>query len=269
MQKLFVENFSLKHTFECGQFFLYKKIDEGYVVINGQEIFYVLQKGDFLFFCNTTKKNLVKFFNLNYKINFLKKIKDKYVEKSLAKYWGLRIVSQDLFQAIVSFICSQNSNIKKIQKSLFLICKNFGQKIKFKDEIFYLFPLPQKIINLEKLRKCGVGYRLKFIVSAFYEIFKNKNLLKNICWEKNFLKVTQKLCEFSGIGEKVANCISLFSLNFFESFPIDTWVKKIFTEHYRISAGEIYNYAHKKFGKNKGIVQQYLFHYFRNQKQNL
>ena len=261
MNKYDVKDFSLFHTLDCGQFFLYKlREDNFYEIINGPSKFIVKQEKDILYYQGISKNDLVSFFGLNEDIDkLLENENDEHLLLAIEKYWGLRLMKQDLWQTIISFVCSSASNIPKIKMNLRLIIEKFSCD--------GTFPKSGSLNNLEKLKECKTGYRAKFIYSINQAITENPNLLFEI--SNSDYKTSKKLLmELDGIGSKVADCICLFALNHKEAFPIDTWVKQIIEKLYlkreAKNLKEIEEYIKSNFNKgNIGLKQQYLFHYAR------
>ncbi|MFB1007385.1 MAG: DNA repair protein, partial [Nitrosopumilus sp.] len=198
--------------------------------------------------------------------------KDKTVKKAIKEYEGLRIFKQDPFQCMISFIISSNSNIQKIKTSLEKITKKFGVKVEIQNKEFFLFPKPEKLANasIEEIKKCGVGYRAPFIKQSAEMVFSKKIDFKYL--EKlDYKEAKKNICLIPGVGNKVADCILLFSLNKLEAFPLDTWMIKILEKYYsnefKIETKTItqkqYEILHEKivnyFGPYCGYAQQFLF----------
>jgi len=267
--KIFVEDFSLEYSLECGQFFLYEKKNEFYYIIDSNKIFKVRQEKNYLFFKGISQKDLINFFNLD--LDYKKVTKDFkddiHLKIALDKYRGLRIINSDLYSCIISFVCSAASNIPKIKNNLKLICENFGDKIIFEGNPYYTFPKIGKIKNLEKLKKCKVGYRAKYIFEINTFLFENPQFLEELK-KSNYVKSKLLLQKLPGIGPKVATCICLFSLKHTQAFPIDTWViqlsNKLYLKEKTNNILKIEKFIEKKFKENRGLKQQYLFHYARN-----
>lgn len=267
--KLDFSSINSDHSINSGQVFLWKKLEDRWYGVNGQDILRI-DKDNSIF---SYKGRKIDFWREN---DDVEKIltdlsKDKILEKAIRKYVGLRILRQDPFQCLVSFIVSSNSNILKIKSCLEKLCKNFGNRIEFDGIEFYTFPTPEKLASLEegKIKNCGVGYRAKFILDASKStVFKKINFeyLKkcSYCEAKKIIK------EIPGIGDKVADCILLFSLEKLESFPLDRWMIKILQKYYSdvfqiksIVTERQYKILHEKivnhFGPFGGYAQQFLF----------
>ncbi len=174
-----------------------------------------------------------------------------------------RIPNQDKFEMGISYIISQNNNVKRISKSIEELSTKYGEKIVFNNKEYYLFPKYEvlKDLNNEDFREFGVGFRDKYIVNYLKEYSNLKDLDK-----LSTKDALDKLMSIKGIGLKVASCILLFGYHRFDVFPIDTWVKQYMSENYNIkdNVKEIEEFAKKHFGEYSGLVIQYMFHSQRN-----
>ena len=261
MNELKISDFSLEHTLNSGQFFLYTLNEKNfYEIIHSDNKFKIRQKGNTLIYEGINEKDLIHFFSLDVDLNKLtNNFNDEYLLIALEKYWGLRLIRQDLWQCLIGFVCSSASNIPKIKTNLKLMIKEFSD-----DETF---PKPSQLNNLEKLKKCKTGYRAKYIYEINNIVKENPNLLEEIK-KQDYKNSKELLMKFPGVGSKVADCICLFALNHKEAFPIDTWVKQIIEKLYlkkeTKNLKEIENFVNNYFKGHKGIKQQYLFHYARN-----
>jgi len=260
----------IDNSINSGQVFLWKKIKKNWYGIDGQNILKINQGGKIESIQNTK----TDFFRKNDDIQkIIKSIsKDKTVKKAISQYEGLRLFNQDPFQCMISFIISSNSNIQKIKCSLEKISKKFGTKLVVQNEEFYLFPKPEKIAkaSIDEIKTCGVGYRAPFIKEAAKMVTLKKinfEYLKN----SDYDETKRNLRLIPGVGNKVADCIMLFSLNKLNAFPLDTWMIKILEKYYsnefQIETKTItekqYEILHKKivdyFGQYCGYAQQFLF----------
>lgn len=270
MESFKINNFNLRETLYSGQFFNFREENSLFTIVNGQEIFQIKQENTLIYYNNTNEESLKKFLGLNFDHNNLNYFQDdSYFKEAYSQYQGLKILNPDLFQTIISFVCSAASNQKKIENNIALISKKFGsynKKLKC-----YAFPTPNVIINqqnpLEMLLECKVGYRAKFILSIAQYLSQNPNYLNEI-QQSPYKEAHKLLTRLDGVGSKVADCICLFALNHFEAFPVDTWIKKILYSWYGIKGNqkELESQAKEKFGKFGGYIQQYLFHFARNKK---
>ena len=258
------------NSINSGQVFLWEKQGSDWYGIDGQDVLKINKNG----VIKSIRNLKTDFFRKNDNIEeIIKSIsKDKTVKKAVKEYEGLRLFRQDPFQCLISFIISSNSNIQKIKNSLEKIAKKFGKKVKIQNKEFFLFPEPEKMAKatIDEIKSCGVGYRAPFIKEAAKMV-----ILKKIDFEYlkkcDYHEAKKNICLVPGIGNKVADCIMLFSLNKLESFPLDTWMIKILEKYYskefKIETKTItqkqYELLHEKivnyFGPYCGYAQQYLF----------
>jgi N-glycosylase/DNA lyase len=268
MQKYSTIN--VENSINSGQVFLWRKNENYWYGINGQNILRVDKNGNINCFDNSKIDFFRKKDNLE---SIIKSIsKDKIVRKAVKKYAGLRILRQDPFQCLISFIVSSNSNIQKIQMSLEKITKKFGTKVEYEDQEFFLFPKPEKLANasMNEINSCGVGYRTRFIQEAA-----KMTLLKKIDFDylkkSKYQETREIICTIPGVGNKVADCVMLFSLEKLEAFPLDRWMIRILEKYYfdkfQINTKTVtekqYDTLHEKivnhFGAYAGYSQQFLF----------
>ena len=258
------------NSINSGQVFLWEKQGSDWYGIDGQNVLKINKNG----VIKSIRNLKTDFFRKNDNMQeIIKSIsKDKTVKKAVKEYEGLRLFRQDPFQCLISFIISSNSNIQKIKNSLEKITKKFGKKVKIQNKEFFLFPEPEKMAKatIDEIKSCGVGYRAPFIKEAAKMV-----ILKKIDFEYlkkcDYHEAKKNICLVPGIGNKVADCIMLFSLNKLESFPLDTWMIKILEKYYskefKIETKTItqkqYELLHEKivnyFGPYCGYAQQYLF----------
>ena len=258
------------NSINSGQVFLWEKHGSDWYGVDGQDVLKINKNG----VIKSIRNLKTDFFRKNDNIEeIIKSIsKDKTVKKAVKEYEGLRLFRQDPFQCLISFIISSNSNIQKIKNSLEKITKKFGKKVKIRNKEFFLFPEPEKMAKatIDEIKSCGVGYRAPFIKEAAKMI-----ILKKIDFEYlkkcDYHEAKKNICLVPGIGNKVADCIMLFSLNKLESFPLDTWMIKILEKYYskefkmetKTITQKQYELLHEKivnyFGPYCGYAQQYLF----------
>lgn len=177
---------------------------------------------------------------------------------------GIRILNQDFFEVLISFIISQNNNIPRIKKCIEAVCKRYGEPLGvIEGEERFAFPSVTALSDAdpEDIKTLRLGYRAPYIVESAKK-FSKEGVPKGTYKEKY-----EKLLSYCGIGPKVANCISLFGLRDLEAFPIDTWVKKIMVDMFGFKENdtrEMQSFAKEKFGEYGGIAQQYLFYFYRD-----
>ena len=269
-----VKNFELPHIFDCGQCFRWNRIDNGnYIGVAFGKVIEVEKKEDNVTLYNTNEEEFYttweNYFDLKREYGFIKEelSKDQLLKKSVEFGYGIRLLQQQPFELIVSFIISANNRIPMIKKAISNICRNWGNSLEYKGEIFYSFPTPEQLskASLEEIESCGVGFRGKYIKDTVEKISNNEIDLKTIV-ELNDDSCHESLQQFSGIGPKVADCIMLFSMGKYSAFPVDVWVKRAMQHFYLapdVSLKKIRDFGREKFGELSGFAQQYLFYYAR------
>ena len=272
--------FEPDHIFECGQCFRWNKEQDGsYTGVFKQNVMNVRKENNDVIFtgiCNgDIKKECIEYFDLNTDYeNIKKKLSgiDDNLKISIKYGEGIRILNQDLWEALISFIISANNNIPRIKGIIERISKNYGNKIIWKNKEYFTFPTPENLAkaNVEDLRKLGLGFRDVRVYETTKIVNENKYKLKELENEKNIDKLREELLKFPGVGPKVADCIMLFSLKKLEVFPIDVWVRRVMNELYikkddetKVDKKEIEKLAKEKYGNLAGLAQQYLFYWRR------
>ena len=262
---------SLHETINSGQIFLWENYGNEWFVLDGNDIIMGKQTP---FEVITFSKIAKNFFSEddNYE-KILKDItKDKIVKKATNRYPGLRITRQDPFQCCISFIVSSNSNIPNIRMRLQKLCRKFGKKVRFQKRDFVLFPEPKRLARatLQELKECKLGYRSKYVLDTSQAIASGEvdlDELKKMKYEQ----AREVLLKLPGIGDKVADCVMLFSLEKLDSFPLDTWMLKILQKYYSNNIcidkksiskkryEDIHQNVLEHFGKYAGYSQQFLY----------
>lgn len=282
-QKYILKNpdtFVLKDIFECGQCFRWNlETDGSYTGVIKYGVINVKQDSNNFIFSGMCEGNLeeiiVNYFDLNRDYKNIKKNLskiDENLKKSIEYGKGIRILNQDLWETIISFIISANNNIPRIKGIIERLSKNYGDEIIWKGNKYYTFPTPEQLKNVtvEDYRKLGLGFRDIRLYETTNMVVNKEIDLKELENEETHV-VRDKLLTLSGVGPKVADCILLFStLKRFEVFPIDVWVRRVMNELYiksndenKVSKKQIMNIANEKFGNMAGIAQQYLFYWKR------
>lgn len=257
-----LENIDLGQTFDCGQCFRWQKISEGYTGIFKENTLTIIQKENEITLKNTTisdfKKIWYKYLDLE---TDYKKIGEKIaalhpiLKKSYDECSGIRILNQEPWETLCSFIISQNNNIPRIKKIINSLCNLFGEKVNNSE--IYSFPTYKVIARLdtEKLEPIKSGFRAKYILDAAQKVdlgIINFEKIENMEYEE----AKNTLMKIKGVGPKVADCVLLFGFHKLEAFPEDVWIKKVMNKFFK-------NKSPKIFGKYAGVAQQYLYHYSR------
>ena len=275
------KSFELKDIFDCGQCFRWnKQIDQSYTGVFDKNVINVSKKGKDVIFkgiCEGNIEDVCKFyFDLDRDYDEIKKNLskiDKYMKQAIEYGQGIRILNQDLWETIISFIISANNNIPRIKGIIERISLKYGNEIEYNGKKYYSFPTVEQLskASVEDLRKLGLGFRDVRVYETTHMILNKEVNLEKLANEKDFNKVRDTLLTLPGVGPKVADCILLFSsLKRWEAFPIDVWVRRVMNELYiknedetKVNKKQIEKIAYEKFGNLAGIAQQYLFYWKR------
>lgn len=181
---------------------------------------------------------------------------DDYLKAAAEKGDGIRILRQDLWEVLVSFIISQNNNIPRIKKSIERLCSDCGT-LKYTEDgqAYYCFPMPEQLLDSEKIKAAKLGYRERYIQLLAEGVLSgdiNLEEIKNPDCANEW--VEKKLKSICGVGTKVANCVMLFALHRLSSFPIDTWIKRVIDDHYDGV------FPMERYQEYAGVIQQYMFY---------
>lgn len=269
-----VKNFELSHIFDCGQCFRWNRQENGnYIGVAFGKVIEVEKKDNDVILYNT---NIDDFNNIWLDYFDLKRnysdIKGEFESDPLLKTavefgYGIRLLQQDPFELLISFIISANNRIPMIKKAIENISRTYGKKLEYKGNTYYAFPSLEEfaVENESDADNLGVGFRGKYILNTLNDLREGKFDLKEIKSEDDD-NCHESLKKFSGVGPKVADCIMLFSMEKYSAFPVDVWVKRAMQHFYvapDVSLPKIRQFARNKFGNLSGFAQQYLFYYAR------
>lgn len=279
-----IKNFDPKHIFECGQAFRWNlEDDNSYTTIAYGKVINVKKENNDIIISNTDINDFnniwYNYFDLDRNYDNIKKelSKDPILDEAIKFGEGIRILNQDPFEMIISFIISANNQIPRIKKSIELISQNYGEKINTKktggrfsclEDEYYSFPTPDQLSKAkpEDLRDiCKVGFRDIRIVETS-KIIANGDLDIEKIFEVNRDEGKEILMTLPGVGPKVSDCILLFAFNKEEAFPVDVWVKRVMEHFYlkeETNVKSIGAHGARLFGNLAGFAQQYLFYYAR------
>ncbi|MEY7999763.1 DNA-3-methyladenine glycosylase [Clostridium sp. Mt-5] len=277
-------NFELPHIFDCGQCFRWKREENGnYIGVALGKVIEVEKRNNDVLLYNTSQKDFKEiwadYFDLYRDYDEIKNIlgEDPTLKKAVEFGRGIRLLKQDPFELIISFIISANNRIPMIKKAIKNISEKWGEPIEYKEKTYYSFPKLDRLkeASLEELASCGTGFRNKYIVDTVQKIYcngtegqQNYDESYDIDWIRmqEAEVCHRELQKFMGIGPKVADCIMLFSMQKYSAFPVDVWVKRAMNHFYLapdVSLKKIRDFGIDKFGQLSGFAQQYLFYYAR------
>lgn len=275
-------SFEPKHIFECGQCFRWDEEQDGsYTGIVKNNVINVKKVDNSIIFLSYGADKLeqlaIDYFDLSRDYEEIKSTLSKidiYLENSIKYGSGIRILNQDLWETIISFIISANNNIPRIKGIINRISQKYGNKIEWKGKEYYTFPTVENLAkaSVEDLRALGLGFRDVRVYETTHKVLNKEVDLNKMHEEKDTQKVRDTLLTLSGVGPKVADCILLFStLKRFDVFPIDVWVRRVMNELYiknedetKVNKKEIEKLAKEKYGDLEGLAQQYLFYWKRD-----
>ena len=270
------EDFEPQHVFDCGQCFRWlKEEDNSYTGVVQGRVINVKKENDLIIFDNTNKEDFENiwfdYFDLGRDYTEIKnqlRVMDEHLEKATEFGKGIRILQQDGWEMLISFIISANNRIPMIQRAINNLSERYGKFIgEYRGKKYYAFPTPEELskVSVEDIRACQTGFRDKYIKSVVDYVSENKEDV--LTYRKlSTDECIKELIKFNGVGPKVADCIALFGMQKYDTFPVDVWVKRVMEEFYvedNLSLPKIRKFALNKFGDLAGFAQQYLFYYAR------
>ncbi|MCL2462460.1 MAG: DNA-3-methyladenine glycosylase [Defluviitaleaceae bacterium] len=270
------EGFSIGQILECGQCFRFAAVDteDGaeYVLSARNKVLHVRQSGRAVSFFPTYPEEFENiwenYFDLDTDYEQIKRAlsdKDDYVRDAAGRFGGIRILNQEPWECLISFIISQNNMIPRIKKVLANITQAFGEPIA---DGFYTFPAPERLASagLEEIAACRTGFRDKYILDAAQKVSSGEISLDALS-SLSSARAREALMTIKGVGPKVADCVMLFSMNKKDTFPTDVWIKRVMQRFYfddkEESLKAIHEFARERFGEYAGVAQEYLFAYAR------
>ena len=279
-----VKNFNIKQILECGQCFRWEKIsDTNYIIVAYRRVIEVVQNGDDVTIYNTNLNDFEdiwrEYFDLDRDYSKIKEelSKDELLSKSVDFGYGIRILNQEPFEILISFIVSARNSIPAIMKTIKKISERWGDELNYKGNTYYAFPTPEQVkeATLDEIKETGASFRSKYIldtIARVNEALENPDNEELKIYDLDYIKSLDAdechlaLQKFMGVGAKVADCIMLFSMAKHSAFPVDVWIKRAMIHFYLapdVSLNKIRVFGRDKFGELSGLAQQYLFYYAR------
>lgn len=276
------KSFNPKHIFDCGQCFRWnEETDKSYTGIFKNNVINVKKENDEIIFKGICDGNIEticrEYFDLdtNYeKIKERLSKVDNNLKQSILYGEGIRILKQDLWETIISFIISANNNIPRIKKIIERLSKKYGNSINWNGKTYYTFPTVEQLsrASIEDLRELGLGFRDKRVYETTRLVLNKEIDLEKLKKIEDSNVLRENLNKLPGVGDKVADCIMLFSMKRFDVFPVDVWVRRVMNELYirnedetKVDKKQIRSLAKTKYGNLAGIAQQYLFYWKREE----
>jgi N-glycosylase/DNA lyase len=286
--------FSLEHTLDCGQLFRWKKLGEWWYGVVADRVIKIKQSGErliFQVFPETKNQDFIRnYMRLGDNLpSILSEINiDEHMRKAINLFYGLRLSRQDPWECLISYICATYKNIPAIKKMIDNISKRFGKRLTFDGYDFYTFPKPSHLASAfpKELESCSLGFRAKRVLETAKLIDRGEFSLESLK-HTDYSDAKRELLVLPGVGQKVADCVLLFSLEKLEAFPIDVWMKRaiinLYAYHFDSSFikgiesknsltpkeyEKIGSFAREYFGNYAGYAQEYLFHFLRTKKKH-
>ena len=267
MQITIRDDFDLGKIASSGQCFRAKLLDDGtYRFVSGEHVVYIKETGKSKFSVSCTNDEWetiwTRYFDLarSYRnLYYEEREKHEYVRAAMECGRGLRILRQDPWEMLITFIISQRKSIPAIARSVEALAKHYGHPIKTDYETLYSFPTPEEMASatVEELQECGLGYRVPYIYDAIQKVASNRLDLDALT-DYSDADLFEELQTVHGVGKKVANCICLFGYGRMARVPVDVWISRAVEEDCH---GED---PFRLFENNAGIIQQYVFYYKKN-----
>lgn len=259
-----LEHFDLEQICASGQCFRMRKLENGHFAVPAadryvelfqekQVVTFDCSQEEFLFFW-------VSYFDLdNDYEKYISAInpRDKYLTAAAQAGSGIRILRQDLWEMVISFLISQQNNIVRIRRCIENICNRYGKEMTaLNGTVYHAFPTPEELNRAteEELRECNLGYRAKYVKEASRRVASGELQLEKL-YTMRSSRARKELLGIYGVGEKVADCICLFALHEMDAFPVDTHIKQVLEAHYKKG------FPNRRYKGMRGIMQQYIFYY--------
>lgn len=270
------DSFDPEHILECGQAFRWERNPDGsYTLVAYNRVINIKKENNEIIFKNTNLEDFeniwINYFDLEIDYSEIKEALsfDETLKAAVEYGHGIRILNQDPFETIISFIISANNRIPQIKKSIGLLSKTYGEKIEEYEGIeYYSFPTPEKLSLVDPMEVreiCRVGFRDKRIVETSKLIHSGDFDIESYM-DMEREEIREELIKLPGIGPKIADCVLLFAYKKKDSFPVDVWVKRVMETLYlkkSVNKKLIGDLGREKFGEYAGVAQQYLFYYGR------
>ena len=269
-----LEHFNPVHTFLCGQCFRFEQEEDGsFTGVAYGRVINIKTEGTTTRISNCSAEDFTnlwcRFLGFDTDYGAIKKALsgDEHLDRAMDFGSGIRLLNQEPFECLISFVISTQNQIPRIKKIIRKMCGLFGEKISWNGKDYYTFPDCHTLASLteDDLAPINAGYRSAYILDAAVKVASGEIDLDKICSLPTD-EAKAELMKIKGVGPKVADCTMLFSLQKGDAFPVDVWVQRIVRELYlgeSASLKQISLFAKEKFGENSGLAQQYLFYYAR------
>lgn len=271
-----IPTFNLDHTLSCGQVFRWRKIDGwwyGAIRNSAVKIRQINNNLEYLSRSPLLKEYIYNYFTLNLNLDeILSGIdKDKYIHGAIEKFRGLRLIRQEPEECLISYILSSNNNIPRINTLIENLSGCFSD-VQLSLNGFHIHKFPRieglAAARLCDLKGCKVGFRAPYLREAARSVLSDKKYFESL-HHLDYNSAKQKLTSLKGVGDKIADCVLLFSLAKYEAFPVDVWIARAMNKFYfknkKAGLKETAEFGRNYFGKYAGWAQEYLYCYIRAQ----
>ncbi|MBN2794783.1 MAG: 8-oxoguanine DNA glycosylase [Clostridia bacterium] len=273
--ELIVNEFNIQQIAESGQSFRWYPVKKGYVVVAFHQVIYLEQEAKKLTLEIIKGDDQIwhSYFDLDQDYNSIMSLlkgQFPYLDQAMVFGSGIRILKQEAYEMMMTFIISANNNIKRITQSILLLSERYGSLLcEYEGVKYYDFPTPEQLrnVSIEDYRACGVGYRDQYLYELIKTINQGHDISSYVSLTDSELK--SALLRHKGIGEKVAHCIMLFGYYRINQFPVDTWIKKVLVEKLHANPKALREFIEHHFHEYGGVAQQYLFYYGRFEPKNI
>ena len=274
MQQITAPEFSLQVSLSSGQTFRWTVLNGWWYGFIGPSVLKIRQEGERLQFISSdpalTPERIRRYFALDLNLpDILTTINvDMQIHHAITRYPGLRVLRQDGWETLASFICASFNNIKRIEGMIERLCQAYGEPVALNGFRGFSFPKPEALAGAteRKLRALGLGYRAPYL-RATARLVADRKLPVDHLRQVDYEATKRALLACDGVGDKVADCVALFGFEKYEAFPVDVWMERAmryYFRHKKTTRRIIHDYARQHFGTYAGYAQQYLFHYMRN-----
>ncbi len=262
------------YTFDSGQAFRWTATVKGFIGVVENRVVQIKGQGNQFLLLSNKEKGLLEWFEKYFclEIDFEKTLAeidvDPFIHRAIEKYRGLRLLRQEPWETLASFIISSNNNIPRIKALIEVISRHLGEPMEFQGNIYYSFPTPESILKVgeNKLREFGLGFRAPYLIEAARFVEENPDWVEKI--EKSSTEEGRILLKsLKGVGDKIADCVLLYAFSKLDAFPKDVWINRVLSRIYfggkKISPSQLEDFLTSHFGPKKGIAQLYLYYWAR------
>jgi N-glycosylase/DNA lyase len=274
MPELSAPVFLLEATLRSGQAFRWRRHGDAWRGVLGRGLLTVRQDGARLLYeasdASLTPEAVSRYFALDLDLpGILRQIDvDMQIHAAIVRFRGLRVLRQDAWETLASFICASFNNIKRIEGLIERLCQEFGTPLEFNGWRSFSFPDAETLAGApeRRLRALGLGYRAPYLRATAHRVADGRLPLRHLR-QVEYAAAKRALMGCEGVGDKVADCVALFGCEHYEAFPIDVWMARAlryYFRHRRVTRGHLHAYATRHFGRYAGYAQQYLYHHVRH-----